>query len=147
MSGDRDQGELIGVAGGVAVVYDAGCRGLPCPIRGIDLANGSSRLLAPGAGLARLLSTKMGPRLLHEFRADGHIALRVVTLTGSQERTLGAPAGVRLVPNPARSGSAIGSLNARFVLAPQGRIGLDPAAELHGDLDGTTTIAGFGGSR
>jgi hypothetical protein len=147
MIGGHDQGELIGVAGGVAVAYDAGCRGLPCAIRGIDLVNGSSSVLTTDAGLAALVGTSHGPRLIHEFREDGHLALRVVTLSGSQERTLGLPAGVRLVPNQARSGSAIANSNSRVVLAPRGRIGPDPASELQLDLDDGTTITGLGGSR
>ena len=62
-----DLGPIVGLDGDLAVTYEA-CRGLPCPIVSTDLWTGDRRVLAPAAGLAVVVPTADGARLVHESR-------------------------------------------------------------------------------
>ena len=62
---DQDLGPMLGLDGDLAVTY-AACRGLPCPIVATDLWTGDRRELAPAAGLAVVIPTADGARLVHE---------------------------------------------------------------------------------
>jgi hypothetical protein len=126
-----DQGELVGVAGGLAVFRLAGCGGLPCAIRSVDIAAGATRTIADAPGLARLVGTDRGVRLVHEIIDHGRLLLRVVTLTGDEERTMPMITGLRLVPQAAASGSATRTPLGWALLARGGRVGLDPQGEVY----------------
>jgi hypothetical protein len=137
--GDGDQGELIGVAEGLAVFRNAACGGLPCPIHSVTIATGEQRSVADRAGLARLVPTPRGARLIHEVAIGGGLGLRVVTLAGDEERTVPVAAGLRLVP----SGSPAGVTRMPWgwvVLARDGRLGVDPEAETYVRLDDGSAV-------
>jgi hypothetical protein len=114
-------GELVGVAGGRVVVY-AACHGLPCPILSVDPSNGRRTVIARAAGLARLVPTDDGPRVVHE---DGHGTdrhLRSVDLAGSWAVSVAAPAAdLRLVPASARASAGTRIPAGWVLLAPDGR--------------------------
>jgi hypothetical protein len=114
-------GELVGVADGRVVLY-AACRGLPCPILSVEASTGRTALVAEVAGLARLVPTDAGPRVIHENGPDQERQLRSTDLAGGSPVTVPAPVGdLRLVPASARA-SAGTQLPAGWVLlAPDGR--------------------------
>jgi hypothetical protein len=114
-------GELVGVADGRVVVY-AACRGLPCPILSVEASTGRTALVADEAGLAQLVPTDTGPRVIHENGSDTDRHLRSTDLAGGSAVTVPVPAGeLRLVPASARA-SAGTQLPAGWVLlAPDGR--------------------------
>ncbi|MEX2011165.1 MAG: hypothetical protein WEF51_02885 [Chloroflexota bacterium] len=114
-------GELVGVADGRVVAY-AACHGLPCPILSVEASTGRTALVAEAAGLAQLVSTDAGPRIVHENGPDTDRHLRSTDLGGGSAVTVPAPAGdLRLVPASSRA-SAGTQLPAGWVLlAPDGR--------------------------
>jgi hypothetical protein len=116
-----DLGELVGVADGRVVVY-AACRGLPCPILSVEAATGRTTVVAKAAGLARLVPTDNGPRVIAEIGPDGHRHLRSTDLAGGSAVTLAAPAGdLRLVPASARASAGTRLPAGWVLLAPDGR--------------------------
>jgi hypothetical protein len=114
-------GELVGVADGRVVAY-AACHGLPCQILSVEASTGRVALVAEAAGLARLVPTDTGPRVIHESGLDTDRHLRSTDLTGGSAVTVPTPTGdLRLVPASARA-SADTQLPAGWVLlAPDGR--------------------------
>jgi hypothetical protein len=101
---DHGQGELIGLAGDVLVTY-AACTGLPCPIIGTELGTGRSRTIAPAAGLARLIDTAAGPRVVSEA---GRGVLALHALDGTLERHVPLPdPALRPVPTADRAAGDI----------------------------------------
>jgi hypothetical protein len=114
-------GEVVGVANGRLVAY-AACHGLPCPILSVEASTGRTALIAEAAGLAQLVPTDTGPRVIHESGPDSDRHLRSTDLAGGSAVTLPAPAGdLRLVPASVRA-SAGTQLPAGWVLlAPDGR--------------------------
>jgi len=114
-------GELVGVADGRVVAY-AACPGLPCSILSVEASTGRTGLVAEAAGLAQLVPTDAGPRVIHENGPDEDRHLRSTDLAGGSPVTIPAPVGdLRLVPASARA-SAGTQLPAGWVLlAPDGR--------------------------
>lgn len=115
-------GLLVGFDGDRVVTYSA-CRGLPCPVVSTDLRTGERRVLAEHAGLAVVVSTTDGPRLVHEVGEAPGSRLRSVALDGAAPADLGAvPAGFRLHATADRSGSATRLPSGWVLLAPDGRL-------------------------
>jgi hypothetical protein len=138
---EPDLGPLAGFDGDRIVTYGA-CRGLPCPIVATDLASGARQVLADAAGLAIVVATSRGPRLVHEtFEADG-VELRSVALDGGSEVDLGSvPAGLRLQASPDRTASQMRSPIDWIVLAPDGSVPIEassPAPQFRHLSDGAT---------
>ncbi|MEA2632994.1 MAG: hypothetical protein QOE66_3213 [Chloroflexota bacterium] len=120
-----DLGPLVGLDGDMAVTYEA-CRGLPCPIVSTDLRTGTRQSLAPAAGLAVLLSTAAGARLVHEVDASTGRGLRAVPLDGGSTADLGPiPDDLRLHPAAIRADAATRLPSGWVLLAPDGRLPAD----------------------
>ncbi len=120
-----DLGPLVGLQGDTAVTYEA-CRGLPCPIVSTDLRTGARQVLAPAAGLAVVVPTADGARLIHEVGASTGRELRAVRLDGGWAADLGPiPDDLRLHPSAIRAGAATRLPPGWVLLAPDGRL---PAA-------------------
>jgi hypothetical protein len=103
---DPDLGLLAGLTRD-RVVLHAACRGLPCPLYAVAIADGARTILDPAAGRAALAVDPDGrPRAVHEVGGAGP-DLRSVRLDGTGELRLRAdPSGARLVPRA--SGSQAG---------------------------------------
>ena len=124
-----DLGLLVGLDGDSAVTYEA-CRGLPCPIVSTDLRTGDRTVLAPAAGLAVLVATPNGIRLVHETGAGTGSALRAVALDAATADNLGPlPVGLRLEPAPVRADAATRLPPGWVVLAPDGRLPTDATSD------------------
>lgn len=122
-------GPLVGLDGDRVVTYGA-CRGLPCPIVSTDVRTGARRVLAPDSGLAVVVQTSNGSRLVHEVGAGATGGLRVVSLDGGSSADLGPlPAGLRLHPVAARAEAATRLPPDWVLLAPDGRIPGDGALD------------------
>ena len=120
-----DLGPLVGLDGDRVVTYEA-CRGLPCPVVSIDLTSGDRRVLASAAGLAVLVSTPNGARLVHEARLGAGPGLRSVALDTGDASDLGPiPDDLRLHPSPTQAGSATRVPRGWVLLAPDGRMPAD----------------------
>jgi len=137
---DPEQGVAIGLAGDRLVAYGS-CRGLPCPIVATDVATGRRVTLSDAAGLAVLVESSEGPRLVHETGAEAGALLRIVTLD-AHERAVVAPLpdGMRLVPSTSDTSGGT-SLGAGTIAAgPRGRLPAAPGpSSLRHDLpDGIT---------
>lgn len=122
-------GLMVGLDGDLAVTYEA-CRGLPCPIVSTDLRTGDRRVLAPAAGLAVVIPTADGSRLIHEAGAGAERTLRSVAPDGEEALDLGLiPGDLRLHPSAVRADAAT-SLPAGWVLlAPEGRLPADATTD------------------
>jgi hypothetical protein len=103
---DPDLGLLAGLTRD-RVVLHAACRGLPCPLYSVAIADRARTLLDAAAGRAVLASDPDGrPRAVHEVGGAGP-DLRSVGLDGTGVLLLRAdPSGARLVPRT--SGSQTG---------------------------------------
>jgi hypothetical protein len=125
---EPDLGLIAGFDGDRIVTYGA-CHGLPCPIVATDLTTGAHQVLAADGGLAIVVATSDGPRLVHEaFEAAG-LRLRSVALDGGSAIDLGPlPAGLRLQATPDRAGSATRLPIDWILLAPDGRLPIDVAS-------------------
>ncbi|MEO8570440.1 MAG: hypothetical protein ABI553_01955 [Chloroflexota bacterium] len=124
-----DLGLLVGLDGDRAVTY-ASCRGLPCPIVSTDLWTGDRTVLAPAAGLAILVTTPGGVRLVHETGVGPGRGLRAVALDASASDDLGPlPDGLRLEPGPARADAATRLPAGWVILAPDGRLPADTTTD------------------
>jgi hypothetical protein len=96
------------------------CRGLPCPIIATHVAEGTSTILADAAGLAALVPTAGGPRLVFEA---GDRTLRITDLDGVETRSVPVPdPGLRLVPPPSRAHGGARLPDGWIALAPEGRL-------------------------
>lgn len=121
---DPTFGPLVGLAGTRVITYDA-CRGLPCPIVSVDVDSGDQTPLSEAAGLAVLVGTGPGARLVHESGGSSDRRLRSVAPDGQGPADLGAiPAGLRLTPDGARSGSGTRLPPDWVLLSPDGRLPL-----------------------
>ena len=117
-----DLGPLVGLEGDTAVTYEA-CRGLPCPIVSTDLRTGARQVLAPAAGLAMVVPTADGARLVHEVGASTGRGLRAVRLDGGSATELGIiPDDLRLHPSAVRAEAATRLPPGWVLLAPDGRL-------------------------
>jgi hypothetical protein len=114
-------GELVGVADGRVIAY-AACHGLPCPILSVEASTGQTALVAEAAGLAQLVPTERGPRVIHEDGPDRDRHLRSTDIAGGSAVTIPAPAGeLRLVPSSARASAGTQLPAGWVVLATDGR--------------------------
>ena len=126
---DPDLGALLGLDGEMAVTYEA-CRGLPCPIVVTDLQTGARRVLADAAGLAVVIPTSDGTRLIHELGSGSERRLRSVAPDGEGGRDLGlVPADLRLHPSAGRAGAATSVPAGWVLLAPDGRLPADATTD------------------
>jgi len=136
-----DLGEIVGLDGDLAVTYEA-CRGLPCPIVSTDLGTGERRLLADAAGLAIVIPSTEGSRLVHEIGGGSQRRLRSVAVDGKEPRELGTvPDDLRLQPSAIRAGAATALPVGWVLLAPDGRLPADPGTgvpQLRHVPDGST---------
>ena len=125
---DLRVGDAVGLSGDRLVAH-ASCRGLPCPLLVVDLADGSSMTLHAAAGQAVLAQDAGGkPVVVHEVGADG-TRLRRVGLDGRGSGPMPAdPAGRRLVAGPARSGGAAEHAADTLLFGPDGRLSTDGSA-------------------
>jgi hypothetical protein len=125
---DASLGELVGVAGSLLVSY-ADCVGMPCPIVATDVRTAARTVLSDAAGLAVLVRTDGGPRLVHESFADAEEVIRVVDLRGRAVRVLDrGPGDLRVVPAPPRAQAGMAVPGGWFILAPGGRPPVDGTA-------------------
>jgi len=124
-----DVGQLIGLDGDRVVTY-AACRGLPCPIVSTNVRTGQRTVLAPAAGLAIVVPTADGSRLIHEVDAAEGLRLRAIALDGRATVDLGPlPDGLRLHPSGVRADAATRLPAGWILLAPEGRIPADPTSD------------------
>ena len=124
-----DLGTMVGLDGDRAVTYEA-CRGLPCPIVSTDLTTGDRRLLTAAAGLAVVIPSTEGTRLIHETGGGSHRSLRSVAADGQGPRDLGTvPDDLRLQPSASRAAAATDLPIGWVLLAPDGRLPADPSAD------------------
>jgi hypothetical protein len=125
-----DLGPLVGLDGDVAVTYEA-CRGLPCPILATDMRTGERQVLAPAGGLAVVVPTAVGVRLVHEVgAAESRLELRAVALDGRSAADLGpVPDGLRLHPAAVHAEAATRLPSGWVLLAPDGRLPADAASD------------------
>lgn len=124
-----DLGQIVGLDGDVAVTYEA-CRGLPCPIVSTDLRTGDRRVLAPAAGLAVLIATTDGSRLIHETGAGTERRLLSVAPDGEEALDLGlVPDNLRLHPSAVRADAATILPAGWVLLAPEGRLPTDATTD------------------
>lgn len=124
-----DLGTLVGLDGDRAVTYEA-CRGLPCPIVSTDLRTGDRRLLADAAGLAVVIPSTEGTRLVHEMGGGSQRSLRSVGADGEGPSELGTvPNDLRLQPSAIRAGAATALPVGWVLLAPDGRLPADPGSD------------------
>jgi len=123
------------------VTYEA-CRGLPCPIVSTDIASGDRRVLASAAGLAVLVSTPDGVRLVHEGPSGANLGLRSVALDTGAAADLGPiPDDLRLHPSTDRAAAATRTPRGWVLLAPDARMPADGRSghpRLRRIPDGTT---------
>jgi hypothetical protein len=122
-------GTIVGLDGDRAVTYEA-CRGLPCPIVSTDLRTGDRRLLAEAAGLAVVIPSTEGARLIHENGGGSNRGLRSVGADGNGPHELGSlPEDLRLQPSAVRADAATDLPVGWVLLAPDGRIPVDPSTD------------------
>lgn len=123
---DPDLGLLVGVDGDSIVTY-AECHGLPCPVVSTDIATGWRRIVADAAGAATLVRSADGTRLVHEMPTGTGTRVRSVALDGGAPLTDSAiAADVHLAGTPLSAGSATRVPAGWVLLAPDGRLPLDP---------------------
>jgi hypothetical protein len=136
-----DLGPILGLDRDIVVTYEA-CRGFPCPIVATDLRDGSRRVLAPAAGLAVMIETPDGSRVVHETRTTSRRVLRSVAPDGAAAADLGSvPDELRLHPAADRAAAATILPPGWVLLAPDGRLPLDTTtngSELRHVPDGST---------
>ncbi len=134
-------GTIVGLDGDHAVTYEA-CRGLPCPIVSTELGTGERQLLADAAGLAIVIPSTDGTRLVHETGGGSQRRLRSVGVDGKEPRELGpVPDDLRLQPSAIRAGAATDLPVGWVLLAPDGRLPADPGTgvpQLRHVPDGST---------
>jgi hypothetical protein len=125
-----DLGPILGLDGDHVVSYEA-CRGFPCPIVATDLRDHSRRVLAPAAGLAVMIQTPDGSRVVHETQATGRRVLRSIAPDGAAAMDLGPiPDDLRLHPAADRAAAATILPPGWVLLAPDGRLPLDTTADV-----------------
>ena len=94
------------------------------------LSSGDRQVLAPSGGLAIVVATPDGSRLIHEVGATTGRGLRAVTLDGRTAVDLGpVPDGLRLHPSAIRADAATRLPPGWVLLAPDGRMPADGAPD------------------
>lgn len=117
-------GDPIGLARGALIAYSP-CPSLPCEIERID-ANGTRTELVASAGPA-VLAGGDDPSLVVEQPDDPGGRLAVLPLGSGVARTLAGPPGLRLQPVAHRAFAGAETPAGSVLLAPDGRVGRDPA--------------------
>lgn len=122
---DDRLGDMVGLSGERLVAHGA-CRGLPCPLLAVNLADGSALTLHAAAGQAVLVRGADGRTVVvHEVGAEGK-HLRQVGLDGRDLGPVaGDPAGRRLVTSPGRSDGAAEYGPGHLLFAPDGRLPIE----------------------
>jgi len=134
-----DLGPLVGVTRGRVISY-AACPGLPCPLIAVDAGTGASVRIADAAGLARLVDTERGPRLVHEVSVGGRPALRTTGITGQDPEILPLPdPALHLVGTTDRTAAGTRLPLGWVVLTRDGRSPNGPGLVLIRLADGATT--------
>jgi hypothetical protein len=138
---DPDLGPVIGFVGDRLVSY-LSCRGLPCPIVSTDLGSGQRRVLAETPGVAIVVATTDGARLVHEVGVGSTRTLRSVALDGGAVADLGPiPDDLALHPSQVQAAAATRTPVGWVLLAPAGRLAVDDVSnrsQLRHVPDGTT---------
>jgi len=130
---EPDLGTMIGLDG-TRLITNQACPGFPCPIVAVDLATRGRVTLADAAGIATLVPTPEGTRLVHESFTPAGMTLRSVAIDGSVASELGPiPDGLRLHATPDRTDAATRLPSGWALLASDGRIAVDGPAD-HGQL-------------
>jgi len=139
--GEPAQGVAIGLAGDQLVTY-APCQGLPCPIVAIDVTTGQRVTLSDTSGLATLVASVDGPRLVHETTADDGAPLRIVTLDGRERAVVPPlPNGLRIVPSTGAAAGGIQLPLGTIAAGPRGRLPATPgSSSLRHDLSDGLTV-------
>ncbi|HLO35141.1 MAG TPA: hypothetical protein VK194_03630, partial [Candidatus Deferrimicrobium sp.] len=113
-------GLLVGLDGDRVVTY-AACRGLPCPIISTDIVTGDRRVLAVAAGLATIVASPDGSRLVHESRPVPGAPIRSTLLDGGAAADLDPTApGLRLGAIPVVGDTAVRLPPGWILLTPDG---------------------------
>ncbi len=122
---DPRLGDLVGVTTEHLVAHGS-CRGLPCPLLSVRLADGWVQALARTAGNATMSRATDGrPVAVFERDPDGH-DLREVGLDGGDLRAIEGPTdGRRLVAGIDRTDGAIDIPPGWLVFGPDGRLPID----------------------
>lgn len=117
-------GDIVGLGDGRLIVHGA-CGGLPCALLSVPIAGGTPEAIDDAAGQAVVTVDSDGrPILVHETGPDGR-HVRVRDLTGRSLATLPPDGtGRRLVPAPARSGTAADARPGTALFGPDGRLPL-----------------------
>jgi hypothetical protein len=126
---DPAMGDLVGLADGRLIAHGA-CRGLPCPLLSLDVASGATFTLDELAGQAVLSRDAEGRSVVvHEVGTAGD-TLRIVRTDGRDPHLLqGSRDGRRLIPGPARAGSAAEHLPDWILFGPDGRLPVDGSVQ------------------
>jgi hypothetical protein len=120
---DPSLGDMVGLTRRILVAHGA-CRGLPCPIRSVDLQTGSARTLVPAAGQATVVRDGDATRVIYELDADGG-AVGSIGVDGSDARRLPVDrARERLIAGPGWAGGAAELPPGCVAFAPDGRLPL-----------------------
>jgi hypothetical protein len=120
---DPELGELVGLDREHLVARSA-CRGLPCPLYAVAIADGRRTSLGD-AGAATVTADVAG-RAWAVFERDASGGLRSVRLDGSAATDLPPdPSGLRLIAPASRSGSGTDLAPGWIVTGPDGRLLLD----------------------
>jgi len=120
---DPSLGDMVGLTRRLLVAHGA-CRGLPCPIRSVDLQSGSTKTLVAAAGQATAIRDGDTTRVVYEFDADGE-AVGSIGVDGGDARRLPIDgARGRLIAGSARAGGAAELPPGWVALGPDGRLPL-----------------------
>jgi hypothetical protein len=122
---DPTLGASVGLAEGHLVTH-AACRGMPCPLVSVDVADRTRTTIHDAAGLAVLTRDEQGRSVIvHEIGVDGG-SLRSVAPDGVDGRLLpSAPRGLRLVGDIAWAGGAAEHPGDQLIFGPDGRLPVD----------------------
>jgi hypothetical protein len=119
---DPSLGELVGMTGDRLVARGA-CRGLPCPVRSVELDDGSVSTIVRSAGQAVLVRDGEARHVVvYERDANGH-EMASIGLDDAAERELPAElTGRRLIGSPAWAGAAAEVPAGWIAFGPDGRL-------------------------
>jgi hypothetical protein len=120
---DPSVGDMVGLTHRLLAAHGA-CRGLPCPIRSVDLGTGSTRTLVPSAGQAIVVGDGGTARVVYELDTDGG-TLGSIGIDGGDTRRLPVErAPQRLIAGPAWAGGAAELPPGWVAFGPDGRLPL-----------------------
>jgi hypothetical protein len=120
---DPSLGDMVGLTRRVLVAHGA-CRGLPCPIRSVDLRTGSTKTLVTAAGQATAVRDGDTTRVVYELDADGG-AVGSIGVDGDDARRLPTDGDRgRLIAGSTWAGGAAELPPGWVALGPDGRLPL-----------------------